>query len=127
MWRLIICGLVAATALAAAGAHRSSEAQQSQGAAPDTPFMPSLADLMALTQWRHLKLAYSGIVSNWPLAGYELRQIRQSFPAAAQLYPVLERVPLARLIKEESEPRLPRLPKPPKARTAAISPKLSGS
>jgi hypothetical protein len=68
--------------------------------------IPSLADIMSATQLRHLKLAYSGIVSNWPLAGYELEQIRQSFSAAAQLYPVLNSVPLAQLIKEESEPPL---------------------
>ena len=50
---------------------------------------------MSATQWRHLKLAYSGKVSNWPLANYELGQIQQSFSAAAELYPTHQGVPLA--------------------------------
>jgi len=29
--------------------------------------MPSLADIMSIMQWRHLKLAY-----NWPLAAFEV-------------------------------------------------------
>ena len=62
----------------------AAQAQQA-GDAPRT--IPSLADIMSATQWRHLKLAYSGKVSNWPLANYELGQIQQSFSAAAELYP----------------------------------------
>lgn len=90
-----------------AAAYRQSAAQQSERGAANAPsMMPSLADIMSATQWRHLKLAYSGIVSNWPLAGYELGQIRQSFSAAAQLYPVFKSVPLAQLINDESEPPL---------------------
>ena len=61
---------------------------------------------MSVTQWRHLKLAYSGKVSNRPLANYELGQIQQSFSAAAELYPTLQGVPLAQLIKDESGPPL---------------------
>ena len=61
---------------------------------------------MSATQWRHLKLAYSGKVGNWPLANYELGQIQQSFSAAAELYPTHQGVPLAQLIKDESGPPL---------------------
>jgi hypothetical protein len=55
---------------------------------------------------RHLKLAYSGKVKNWQLADYELGRIQQSFADAAQLYPVFKNIPLAELIKSESEPPL---------------------
>jgi len=78
-----------------------------QTGSTNAPYMmPSLADIMSLTQWRHLKLAYAGIVGNWPLAGFEWGQMQQSFSAAAQLYPVFKDIPLAQLIKEESEPAL---------------------
>ena len=78
-----------------------------QTGATNAPYkMPSLADIMSLTQWRHLKLAYAGIVQNWPLAGYEWGQMQQSFSAAAQLFPVYKDIPLAQLLKEESEPPL---------------------
>ena len=77
-----------------------------QTGSTNAPTMPSLADLMSLTQWRHLKLAYAGIVQNWPLARFEWGQMQQSFSTAAQLYPVFKDIPLAQLIKEESEPPL---------------------
>jgi hypothetical protein len=107
MRRLVVVGFVAATAVAVAVAHRPLGAEQSQPGPTNAPYMTSsLADIMSATQWRHLKLAYSGIVSNWPLANYELEQMRQSFSLAAQLYPVFKSIPLAQLIKDESEPPL---------------------
>ena len=52
-----------------------------QTGSTNAPYMmPSLADIMSLTQWRHLKLAYAGIVGNWPLAGFAWGQMQQSFP-----------------------------------------------
>jgi len=66
--------------------------------------MPSLADIM---KWRHLKLAY-----NWPLAAFEVGQMQQSFSAAAQRYSVFNNLPLAQLVKDESEPPLPKSPAP---------------
>ena len=108
MKRLIgICFLAAAAAVAAAAfTDRPWGAAQAQQAGDASRTIPSLADIMSATQWRHLKLAYSGKVSNWPLANYELGQIQQSFSAAAELYPTLQGVPLARLIKDESGPTL---------------------
>jgi hypothetical protein len=49
-----------------------SDAQQPQPAPAADPASPALADIMTGTQLRHLKLAYSGKVVNWPLADYEL-------------------------------------------------------
>ena len=81
-------------------------AQQPQPAPAVAPAGPTLADIMSTTQLRHLKLAYSGKVVNWPLAGYELGLIQQSFDEAARLYPVFNGLPLAELIKQESAPPL---------------------
>jgi hypothetical protein len=107
MKRLIVVGLLAAAVVATAVAQRPSLAQQSQPGTANAPApVFSLADIMSATQLRHLKLAYSGNVSNWPLANYELGRIQQSFAAAAQLYPVFKGMPLAQLIKQESEPPL---------------------
>lgn len=120
MRRFIVIALVAAAAVLTAAADRQSAAQQAQPGSTSAPHvMPSLADIMSATQWRHLKLAYSGIVSNWPLAGYELEQIQQSFAAAAQLYPVFKNVPLAQLIKDESEPPLADLAKAIESKSSA--------
>jgi hypothetical protein len=98
-----------------------------QTGSTNTPLMPSLADIMSLTQWRHLKLAYAGIVGNWPLAGFEWGQMQQSFSAAAQLYPVFKDIPLAQLIKEESEPPLAEIGKATRLKTWPMPNKDSGN
>jgi hypothetical protein len=74
-------------------------------------YTADLGDLMAATQWRHLKLSYAGDLRNWALADYEVGEIRKSFSAAAKLYPVFQNVPLAKLIADVSEPALKEIDK----------------
>ena len=105
MKRIILIASFAATAAIAAGAPQPLDAQQPQPGSANA-YLPVLADIMSGTQLRHLKLAYSGKVKNWQLADYELGQIQKSFADAAQLYPVFKNIPLAELIKSESEPPL---------------------
>jgi hypothetical protein len=105
MKRIILIASFAATAAIAAGAPQPLDAQQPQPGSANA-YLPVLADIMSGTQLRHLKLAYSGKVKNWQLADYELGQIQKSFADAAQLYPVFKNIPLADLIKNESEPPL---------------------
>jgi hypothetical protein len=45
-----------------------------------------LADIMGLTQLRHIKLFYAARARNWPLVDYELDQLEQSVVRAATLY-----------------------------------------
>ena len=49
--------------------------------------VPRLADIMSTTQVRHMKLWFAGASSNWKLAAYELRQLKESLVEAASLYP----------------------------------------
>ena len=105
MKRIILIASFAATAAIAAVAPQPLDAQQPQPGSANA-YLPVLADIMSGTQLRHLKLAYSGKVKNWQLADYELGRIQQSFADAAQLYPVFKNIPLAELIKSESEPPL---------------------
>ncbi len=46
----------------------------------------ALSDAMDLTQLRHIKLWYAGKTKNWPLANYELTQLKDTFDKAAILY-----------------------------------------
>lgn len=46
----------------------------------------SLGDAMQLTQLRHMKLWLAGKAKNWPLADYELAQLKDTFDKAAILY-----------------------------------------
>ncbi len=50
-------------------------------------YTPRLNNIMILTQLGHFKLWYAGAVQNWPLANYELEQIRASIRLAKILYP----------------------------------------
>jgi hypothetical protein len=50
-------------------------------------YTPRLNSIMMLTQLGHFKLWYAGAVQNWPLANYELEQIRASIRLAKTLYP----------------------------------------
>lgn len=50
-------------------------------------YVPPLNLLMVAAQLSHFKLWYAGVVQNWPLANYELAQIRTSIDRAQRLYP----------------------------------------
>ena len=50
-------------------------------------YTPRLNNIMILTQLGHFKLWYAGAVQNWPLANYELAQIRANIVDAKRLYP----------------------------------------
>ncbi len=71
--------------------------------------LPALGDLMAVTQLRHLKLAWAADLKNWELANYEVDKVRNSFAVTAKLYPVFENVQLAKLIADVSEPALKKI------------------
>ena len=49
-------------------------------------YAPRLNDIMVVMQLRHFKLWYAGRVQNWPLADYELAQIRVSVEDAKNIY-----------------------------------------
>ncbi|MDF2115120.1 hypothetical protein PY365_06010 [Roseiarcaceae bacterium H3SJ34-1] len=53
----------------------------------NAPGVQRLADIMSVTQLRHIKLWFAGKSSNWKLADYELQQFRASLVEAASLYP----------------------------------------
>jgi hypothetical protein len=52
----------------------------------DEPYVPRLGDIMNAMQSRHLKLYFAGKAQNWPLAAYELHQLKASLVEAAMLY-----------------------------------------
>ena len=96
-----------------------SGAARAEGSAAPAPYSPVLADIMAGAQWRQLKLSFAGSERNWPLAEFEIGQMRQSFADAAKYYPESDKVPLAKLIKEFSEPALDEIAASVKAKDEA--------
>ena len=75
----IAAAACAAASLAAFADEKPAPAQQG--------YTPRLNNIMILTQLGHFKLWYAGAVQNWPLASYELEQIRASISLAKTLYP----------------------------------------
>src|SRR6266566_7700004 len=81
-------GLVAIIALAmsfpvgAAG----QQSEQSLGSQQQT-YTPSLAVVMGLIQVSHFKLWLAGNLRNWPLAEYQLSQMRATLHDARALFP----------------------------------------
>jgi len=81
--------------LPAACARRASAPAPAAAASPaPKPFTPGLGEIMALNQTRHAKLWLAGDASNWPLAAYELSELREGFDDAVHYHPVQEGSPL---------------------------------
>jgi len=64
------------------------------------PYRPSLADLMtAAIQPRHIKLGLAGQEKNWPLAAYQLGNLKGAFARTAQASPTYRTTDMAGLIE----------------------------
>ena len=79
--------LAAATLLAVSVcAAIPSNAQSPFVASRSAQYVPQLSAIMTSAQIEHLKLWSAGSARNWPLAAYELLQLRESLAEAATLY-----------------------------------------
>src|SRR5271170_1607661 len=55
----------------------AQQADASQGVSE--PPAPKIGEIMAQQQMRHIKLWFAGSSSNWPLADYEVDQLKDGF------------------------------------------------
>jgi hypothetical protein len=78
---------IAIIVAACAAASLAALADDQKPAPVQQVYTPRLNSIMMLTQLGHFKLWYAGAVQNWPLANYELEQIRASIILAKTLYP----------------------------------------
>jgi len=76
-----------AVVVACAAVSLAAVADEQKPPAEQPAYKPRLNDIMILTQLGHFKLWYAGAVENWPLAAYELEQIRASTRLAKRLFP----------------------------------------
>ena len=60
---------------------------------PKERFTPGLGEIMTLQQMRHLKLWYAGQAGNWPLADYELDELKEGFEDIVKYHPTHDDVP----------------------------------
>lgn len=63
-------------------------------------YVPGLGEIMAQTAARHAKLWFAGQAGNWPLAEYELDELREGFEEAGKFHPTHKHIttPLPKLI-----------------------------
>ena len=80
MYRILIALAVAAIPFAA-------QAQTKD------PFAPGLGEIMTLQQMRHLKLWFAGRAANWPLAAYELDELKEGFEDVTKYHPTKDGAP----------------------------------
>jgi hypothetical protein len=69
-------------AVVAAGAQ--STQPQSNSSQPDA-MQPGLGEIMSVQQMRHIKLWFAGHAGNWPLADYEIGELKEGFDDISKL------------------------------------------
>jgi hypothetical protein len=74
-------------------------------------YVPGLGEIMSLQQMRHAKLWLAGSQKNWPLADYELDELREGFEDVQKHHQVHEGVPVGAMIKSLTPPPLEALDK----------------
>ena len=63
-------------------------------AAADPVYTPGLGEIMTLTQMRHTKLWFAGHAGNWPLASYEMDELKEGLEDAVTFHPAHKDSPL---------------------------------
>lgn len=87
--------LAALALLPSACARRAAGPAPTAAASPAAaPFAPGLGEIMAANQARHVKLWLAGDAGNWPLAAYEVSELREGFDDAVRFHPTQEGSPL---------------------------------
>ena len=72
-------------------------------------YTPGLGELMSANQMRHAKLWFAGQAGNWPLAAYELDELREGFDDVLTYQPHFKGKPIAKLLEPMTEPALAQL------------------
>ena len=69
----------------AAHAQDGAAAPPAAAAPQDELYQPSLSDIMAQQQERHIKLWFAGHAGNWPLADYEIGELSDGFDDVSKM------------------------------------------
>ena len=104
---LIALGLFASALALGMTAAPPATADEHAHAAP--PYTPGLGELMSANQMRHAKLWFAGEAGNWPLAAYELDELKEGFADVLTYQPHFKGKPIAKLLEPMTEPALARL------------------
>lgn len=82
-------------------------------------YVPGLGEFMGAIQVHHAKLWFAGKAANWPLAAYELDELKETLDDAAHYQPDFKGKPIASLLAPMTEGPLTALEQAIQARNRA--------
>jgi hypothetical protein len=65
---------------------------------------PKLAEIMLLLQARHTKLSLAGEAGNWPLAEFQIEELKESLEDAETYHPTFKDIPVKSMIESLAMP-----------------------
>ena len=93
----ILAGAVLFAALLTTGCVvKKPEAKQ----AKVPPYVIGTGEIMMANQYRHAKLWFAGEDGNWPLAAYEVRELKEGFGDVKTFHPTFKKMPTAPKVDE---------------------------
>ena len=69
-----------------------------EGSHTATSYIPGLEQFMNVIQTEHAKLWYAGSARNWPLAAYQLGEIKEVMSDVQDIVPTFKSLPLAQML-----------------------------
>jgi hypothetical protein len=81
MFAALLAALLLATGLACA----QDSGKRENGSVEEAEGLPHLSEIMVQQQMRHIKLWFASDAGNWPLADYEIDQLKDGFDDVAKL------------------------------------------
>jgi hypothetical protein len=99
---LLVSAVLALALLAPARAAEEHPPQPSK-----ETYASGLGEIMSLQQMRHIKLWLAGAAKNWPLADYELDELKEGFDDVIKFFPTKDDMPIAQLAGSTAVPALP--------------------
>ncbi len=84
-------------------AHEPGQPQQPppshpEGARRQVTYIPGIEQFMNVIQSEHAKLWYAGSAGNWPLAAYQLAEIKEIMSDVEDLFPTFKSLPLDKML-----------------------------
>lgn len=84
--RPVIAMIVASVVVVVGAAAGAQDAAKQKGQAEEASAdFPGLGEIMSLQQMRHIKLWFAGNAANWPLADYEIGELKEGFEDVTKL------------------------------------------
>jgi hypothetical protein len=117
--RSIYIAALCALAVTASAQNKSDESH-AHHAPKATAYVPGLGEIMSLQQMRHAKLWLAGSQKNWPLADYELDELREGFDDVQKLHATHDGIPVGAMAKSLTTPPVEALAKAIDAKDAAV-------